>query len=107
MVTLIKTLHTAIWWVMTFSVFYIGFCVFYMEFDRLFVISMVLISVEIVIIFANSWKCPLTAVARRYTDNQAANFDIYLPEIIAKYNKEIFSGILTLILILYIYNSFK
>ena len=106
-VTFIKTIHTVIWWIMTISVFYIGFSVFHMQFDKLFFVSMLLITVEIIVILLNSWKCPLTAVARRYTDEQSANFDIFLPELIAKYNKEIFSVILVLILSLYVYNSFK
>ena len=33
---------------------------------------------------------PLTAVAARYTDDRRANFDIYLPEWLARYNKQIF-----------------
>jgi hypothetical protein len=31
-----------------------------------------------------------TAVAARYTDDRRANFDIYLPEWLARQNKEIF-----------------
>jgi hypothetical protein len=66
---------------------------------------MFLLVMEIIVILVNSWRCPLTNIARRYTNEDAANFDIYLPRIIAKYNKEIFSIILFLILLLYIYNS--
>lgn len=32
----------------------------------------------------------LTAVAARYTDDRRVNFDIYLPEWLARYNKQIF-----------------
>ena len=46
--------------------------------------------VEVVVIAANAWRCPLTAVAARYTDNREPNFDIYLPGWLARYNKEIF-----------------
>ena len=38
----------------------------------------------------NKWSCPLTAVAARYTEDRRPNFDIYLPEWLAKYNKHIF-----------------
>jgi hypothetical protein len=38
----------------------------------------------------NRWSCPLTAVAARYTDDRRANFDIYLPVWLAKFNKQIF-----------------
>ena len=45
---------------------------------------------EIVVLWFNQWSCPLTAVAARYTDDRRANFDIYLPEWLARYNKQIF-----------------
>jgi len=32
----------------------------------------------------------LTAVAAQYTDDRRANFDIYLPEWLARYNKHVF-----------------
>ena len=35
-------------------------------------------------------KCPLTPLAARYTDDRRDNFDIYLPLVMARYNKEIF-----------------
>jgi hypothetical protein len=45
---------------------------------------------EIVVLWLNRWSCPLTAVAARYTDDRRANFDIYLPEWLARYNKHLF-----------------
>ena len=49
-----------------------------------------MVTVEVVVIVVNGWHCPLTAVAARYTDDRRPNFDIYLPEWLARYNKEIF-----------------
>jgi hypothetical protein len=49
-----------------------------------------LVLVEITILAFNGLKCPLTAVAARFTDDRQDNFDIYLPLIVARYNKEIF-----------------
>jgi hypothetical protein len=102
MLNLIKTLHTFIWLVMTLSVFYIGYSVIRMEFNTLFYVALILITSEIIVILVNSWKCPLTSVARRHTDDEAPNFDIFLPRIIAQYNKEIFTVILLLIVIVYL-----
>jgi len=48
---------------------------------------------EVAILAMNRWRCPLTSVAERYTHNRRANFDIYLPEWLAKYNKEIFGAL--------------
>ena len=58
--------------------------------------AMVLITivlVEVLIILANHWRCPLTNVAARYTDEQQDNFDIYLPLWLARYNKQIFGSL--------------
>jgi len=107
MLNLIKTLHTFIWLVMTISVFYIGYSVILMRFYALFYVSLILITSEIIIIAVNSWKCPLTGIARRHTDDGAPNFDIFLPRIIAQYNKEIFTVILLIILGIYLKNIFS
>jgi hypothetical protein len=42
---------------------------------------------EIAVLLANRWACPLTAIAAHYTEDRRANFDIYLPEWLARYNK--------------------
>ena len=54
-----------------------------------------IVAVEVAILVLNGLRCPLTAVAARYTDDRRDNFDIYLPEWLARHNKAIF-GILYL-----------
>ena len=49
--------------------------------------------VEIVILAANGWRCPLTDIAARFTDDRRENFDIYLPRWLAKHNKAIFGTV--------------
>jgi hypothetical protein len=46
--------------------------------------------VEVLVLLANGFRCPLTDVAARYTEDRQDNFDIYLPLWIARYNKQIF-----------------
>lgn len=48
---------------------------------------------EVAVLLANRMKCPLTAVAGRYTSERQDNFDIYLPLWLARHNKEIFGGL--------------
>ncbi len=86
---LVKLLHTAVW------IFFVG-CIVAIpvfagrrEFDRA-LMAIGLVCVEVVVLALNRWTCPLTPVAARYTDDRAANFDIYLPRRLAQYNKEIF-----------------
>jgi hypothetical protein len=45
---------------------------------------------EVVVLAFNGWRCPLTPLAARYTDDRRPNFDIYLPAWLARYNKQIF-----------------
>ncbi len=54
------------------------------------VVLIAVVFVEVFIILANHWRCPLTEVAARYTDDRKDNFDIYLPLWLARYNKQIF-----------------
>ena len=46
--------------------------------------------IECLVLAANRGACPLTGVAARYTEERAANFDIYLPLWLARRNKPIF-----------------
>jgi hypothetical protein len=52
-----------------------------------------IVAVEVVVLAANGWRCPLTAVASRYTDERRDNFDILLPHWLGKYNKHIFGAL--------------
>ena len=51
------------------------------------------VMVEVLALAVNRWRCPLTDVAARYTDDRRANFDIWLPEWLARHNKTIFGGL--------------
>lgn len=48
------------------------------------------VALEVAVLAFNGWRCPLTAMAARYTDDRRDNFDIYLPLWMARYNKLIF-----------------
>ena len=52
-----------------------------------------IVCVEVVVLLFNSWSYPLTAIAARYTTDRNANFDIYLPEWLARHNKSIFGSL--------------
>lgn len=49
-----------------------------------------LVTAECVVLVTNGMRCPLTTIAERYTDDRRANFDIWLPEWLARHNKSIF-----------------
>ncbi len=99
----LKLIHTIIW---TFFVFVIFYILYSGIFDRINVYTFIaigLVVLEGIILILFSWKCPITVVGRKYTDDHEAGFDIFLPKWVAKNNKTIFGtlfGIGTFIVIL-------
>ncbi len=85
----IKLVHTAVWALFAGCIVAIPVVVWRDELQLAVTLSAI-VTVEVGILAFNGWKCPLTAVAARYTDERRANFDIYLPEWLARFNKEIF-----------------
>jgi len=59
----------------------------------------VLILVECGVLALNRGRCPLTNWAGRFTDERGDNFDIFLPEWVARHNKAIFGT-------LFVFNEF-
>ena len=49
--------------------------------------------IEVVVPAVNGWRCHLTSVAACYTEDRRGNFDIYLPEWLARHNKLIFGAL--------------
>jgi hypothetical protein len=89
---LIKATHTLAWAFFVACIAAIPLLAWTRRFD-LALLSIGIVAVEVLVIVINGWRCPLTAVAARYTDDRRANFDIYLPEWLARYNKEIFGSL--------------
>jgi len=49
-----------------------------------------MVAVEVLVVLAFGWRCPLTPLAARYTSDRRDNFDIFLPEWLARHNKMLF-----------------
>jgi hypothetical protein len=47
--------------------------------------------------------CPITLIARKYSDSTKANFDIYLPNWLAKYNKQIYTTLFIFAIIILVF----
>jgi len=85
----IKLLHTAIWCCFAGCIFAIPIVGGRGHYGWAAVlIGFVL--VECGVLAANRGRCPLTGMAARHTKQRSANFDIYLPVCLARYNKAIF-----------------
>jgi hypothetical protein len=85
----IKLVHTIIWAFFAGCIVAIPILALLDRYAPAAVLSGIVL-VEVVIIVANAWRCQLTGVAARYTDDRRDNFDIYLPEWLARHNKLIF-----------------
>ena len=94
----IKLLHTLIWVFLSSVIFYLLYAVIVDRIDRWFWIGLGLVGLEILVLLLFRMSCPLTVVARRYSDSQRPNFDIYLPAFIAQHNKTIYSVIMVAVL---------
>lgn len=102
MLVAIKLLHTVAW------VFFVA-CIVALpvagalgRFELAYVLAAIVL-VETAVLAFNRWACPLTGIAARYTTDRRDNFDIYLPEWLARHNKRIFGAffILGLLFVLY------
>jgi hypothetical protein len=93
--TAIKLLHTAIWAVLAASILALPLAGVLRRF-RLSVILSAVVLLECGVLAVNGGRCPLTAVAVRYTLDRSSNFDIYLPGWLARYNKVIFGSLFVL-----------
>lgn len=104
MIKIIKFTHTLIWAVMAFASFYILYAGITNTFNIILFISIILLFIETMVLLFNKWTCPLTPLAKKYTSNRNDNFDIYLPNWLAKHNKIIFGLIFAIGMILVIFN---
>jgi hypothetical protein len=89
MLTFIKVLHTALWGLLAGCILALPILAFFHYFELALVIT-ALIIIECGVLALNRGRCPLTDLAARYTQERSDNFDIFLPNWLARYNKIIF-----------------
>jgi len=101
----IKFLHTLVWIFFNMVLGYMLYAVWVNSIDSRIWICIGLIMGEGLVLLVFKNHCPLTVVARNYSDSSKENFDIYLPNWLAKYNKQIYTTIFVLIICLLIYRQ--
>lgn len=89
----IKLIHTIIWAFFVFVIFYILYSGITNSVNTFTWIGIGLIIGEGFILLVFKMFCPLTIIARNYSNSQKDNFDIFLPNWLAKHNKLIFTSI--------------
>lgn len=97
---LIKLLHTLIWLFFSACVLFVLLAGITGISGTAVWVAVVLVLVETGILLLNRWSCPLTHLARKYSQDPRDNFDIYLPEWMAHHNKTVCGLLYTLGLLL-------
>ena len=86
---LVKVVHTIVWAFFAGCIVWLPALAWQRDFGRASVVIGIVL-VEVGVLAVNRVTCPLTDLAARYTTDRRANFDIFLPLWLARYNKVIF-----------------
>lgn len=103
----IKLAHTAIWLFYNLVIFYLAYALIVNKIDQWVWICLGLILLEGIILVIFKLTCPITLIARKYSDSTNDNFDIYLPNWLAKYTKVIYTSITVVLVVLLIYRLYS
>jgi hypothetical protein len=82
-ITLIKLIHTLIFFVLSACVLYILYCGIRNQYSRWTTLALGLIAIEGVLLALNGWQCPLTTLAENLGASQGSVADIFLPRFVA------------------------
>lgn len=88
----IKLLHTLVWAFFVACIVAVPVAAHLRRFD-IAGWAAAAVMFEVLVLLLNRWRCPLTDVAARYTDDRRDNFDIHLPLWLARNNKTIFGAL--------------
>ncbi len=99
----IKLLHTLIWVFFNVVIFYLLYAVITNQIDHWVWIGLGCFVVEGLVLLLFKNFCPLTLWARNYSTSTRPNFDIYIPNWLARYNKPIYSSLLGVVVVILVY----
>ena len=102
----IKLFHTMIWAFFVAVIFYVLYSGITDKVNLYTWIGIALIIGEGLTLLIFKMFCPLTLIARKYSDSDKDNFDIFLPNWLAKHNKLIFTSIFIIAVLIVLYRSF-
>ncbi len=97
---IIKMAHTIIWVFFNTVIFYLYYAAINNKIDIRVWICIGLILLEGLVLLLFKMFCPITVIARKYSNSTKDNFDIFLPNWLAKYNKLIYTNLFIIVLII-------
>jgi hypothetical protein len=89
----IKLVHTFIWLFFVTIIFYVLYSGFFGEITIYTWIAIGMVILEGLVLLVFKMFCPLTLLARKYSNSEKDNFDIFLPNWLARHNKLIFTSL--------------
>lgn len=101
--TLLKIIHTAIWIFFNLVIFYMLYAALANKLDIWLWIGYGFVFLEGAILLTFKFVCPLTLIARKYSNLTQDNFAIYLPNWLSRYTFSIYTTICAIVLIITIY----
>jgi hypothetical protein len=96
----IKIIHTLVWIFFNVVIFYLFYAVVSNKIDIWVWVGLGLFTLEGITLLLFGMMCPLTIMAEKYSDSTRDNFDIFLPNWLAKNTKLIYTSFLLIILII-------
>lgn len=100
---IIKLIHTVVWVFFNIVIFYLLYAVCSNKINFRVWVCIGIVLMESIVLLLFKMRCPLTLIARRYSHSTRNNFDIFLPEWLAKYNKLIYSIIFLISIVILVY----
>lgn len=97
---IIKLIHTIIWVFYNVVIFYLYYAAITNKIDKWVVICIGLVVAEGLVLLIFKMFCPITVIARKYSNSNKDNFDIFLPNWLAKYNKLIYTSLFIIALVI-------
>jgi hypothetical protein len=91
----IKAAHTIIWVFFVVCIVALPVAGVMRRFGWALALSALVLG-ECGVLVLNRMRCPLTDLAARYTEERSDSFDIYLPDWLARHNKQIFGTLFVL-----------
>ena len=101
----IKLIHTLVWLFFVSLIFYVVYSGVIDNINTYTWVAIALVILEGIVLLIFRMSCPLTLIARKYSDSKKDNFDIFLPNWLAKYNKVIFTTIFLIGLVIVLFRT--
>ena len=101
--TIIKAIHTLIWIFFNVVIAYLYYAALTNNITKWVWIGIGLIVLEGIVLLIFKRICPITILARKYATSSKDNFDIFLPNWLARNNKLIYTTLFVIVLLLITY----